>query len=290
MSSKSNIYCKPLVIDKLALIIDITKAELEATKLNLRNAAMGEKWHTIAQSGYYTCIQIPLVTTTIVFETRYRAKKGRGQIRLEFNPAKFTSDDWDALRVVGDTFISQGWEYLIQYGRATRLDIASDIMNCELETLCFTVTGLRKSEQYLGCTGKFETLYHGDKKAQRRVVGYDKGLEQGITAYHCTRIEAQLKKQSIPIAELPTLPCPFKGVTVATISGIEELSSKFWWGWFMSSVREKGLHASMMAMDNQMRNYWRGKLAEQVLECWQPKTMWDKEWAALLEPLQTPYE
>jgi hypothetical protein len=127
-TTAESIY-KPF-IDKLSITINILTEDIEAIQANVASAI---NCNSLFQSAKWSprfkiCKNIALSETEerVLFQFGAKMKKGP-DCRLEFNPSKLGFDGVSDLDSVLSVIFPDGWYYIRNYGRVSRIDIAIDL-------------------------------------------------------------------------------------------------------------------------------------------------------------------
>lgn len=122
-----------------------------------------------------------------------RTAVDKTDVRIEFNPNSLKGAK-GAYYVGIMKFMST-----FKYVRATRVDIAIDLYNIDMNDYVIMDTKGRKTVEYRGGSGELETFYVGAPASDLRIRIYDKRKEQGQSENSPTwwRVEAQVSGELI---------------------------------------------------------------------------------------------
>ena len=208
-------------------------------------------------------------------------------LRMEFNPARIGSDGvaqfWSTLAEVTGGKVKH--EDVAACGRVTRLDIAVDLINIDLEDLLVGTPKPGVTMGYFGLTGKAETKYLNVNKRGSNLYVYDrrerlrKLQEEGIgdgpeygDAKH-TRVEVRTRADK-PITSLGGLQNRLKRVDLIDIEAAEPPEKQHHWRLFQDSCRYRGLAAALAQLPVDVRKQYTAAIDAVSGELWQPEMLW----------------
>lgn len=215
------------------------------------------------------------------------AKKNTPYLRVEFNPDQLGAKGLARFKEqVPVTLYGNGtWQTVINEGTITRLDIAVDLVNVDVEDLLVATKKPGKKLSYFGVEGKIETAY---QNTSNTIYIYDKKqalLDSDLTpeygdAPH-TRVEIRTKTTK-GIAGLPTLLNHLDKVSLVDIEAPSPPEEQHHWTMFQNACRYKGLDGALNDLPEEVRSQYKAALEAVEGEVWQPKKLWGK-WAKTVE-------
>ena len=167
----------------------------------------------------------------------------------------------------------------------TRLDIAVDLVNIDLEDLLVSTPKLTVSMGYFGLTGKDETKYLNVNKKGSNLYVYDRrthlgkleemgvgdGPEYGAAKH--TRVEVRTKADK-PITSLPGLKNRLKRIDLIDIEAAEPPEQEHHWRLFQDSCRYRGLGGALGLLPDDVRDEYEIAIKAVAGELWQLERLW----------------
>lgn len=214
-------------------------------------------------------------------------------IRLEFNPVSLTAEGLAAFKDQLE-YMTAGtvtWNDVVAQGRATRIDIATDLVNAPTEQLIVLSTLGGKSHFYVSEKGDLETAYVGLKKAGKasEQKGYNKLQEAIDTAsephyeaiYH-SRIEISVKGTTQKLVNVPSLKNPFERVMVIHPGeqppcGVDPVI----WRLFLDVCRFRGIESAAELLPPPISSICKKRLSDLGDKCWRTSKLWES-WPNLI--------
>ncbi len=218
------------------------------------------------------------------------------KLRLEFVPVDLGKQGMQELADEISGLMHDGWDYLLQHGRVTRLDVTVDFPHLSTEDIHFL------PQQMLAYTtwelnGKRQTITSGKKQGNQTLI-YDRGAKrtamgQSAEGKNGVRIERRLtkikEKPSLQVAQLTNFPNPF-----LVLSFVQDLSvlpqpmlpksSEWIWTMFCDSVKQRSLQGALALLSEARRTQFRSHLKLHGSHWWQPELIWE-EWKPMLKEL-----
>ncbi len=206
-------------------------------------------------------------------------------VRFELNPWKMAKHGLKEFADIADNFFYDGYEYVQEHGKVTRVDPAIDIHGVTVEQIQFT-QGQKATSQKYSFDGEAQTLYSGSSKGQQ-LKAYNKAaqlkLKGGETV---SRIEYKLLPQ-ILLRELHTYPNPFKCVHIALPPAKPPLGvEKYMWRLICDSIKLRGTTAALNGLPPELRQKVKQALKSGSQKGWDTDVLW-KKWHAAVQPIQT---
>jgi hypothetical protein len=210
--------------------------------------------------------------------------------RLEFNPRKIAKEGGDLVAALGGIF-PDGWDFVLENGRATRLDVLLRMQGVRMDDFNILVGGGLTTQLYRQ-DGLLQTFYAGKKKgsftkiysksAQRKAQG--KPLSVGTV--HVERTIRNPPNGSL--MSLGDLPNPFLGLAlVANVLGpppYQSAENERLWSVFCDSVKVRGLKAALDLTPSKRRTIYRAHLKTLVSPWWDPTAFWN-DWPKALQEI-----
>lgn len=279
-------------IDKLSITLTIPKADYADihaavyTAINDKSvfqAAKKAKHFAIAQ-----LIAIPGTAERALFY--FHSKSGEPpHARLEFNPSKLGPAGMDHLHAILTTVFDDGWRYVLQHGRITRLDIAVDLPDARMHHfLLLPSKGLNVS--HFKQDGKLKTAYLGKATGNQTAI-YSKSFEQklkGKTIIPSTvRLERRLRLPKIKsLTQLENLDNVFADMQlVKPMPSAPSGYGQWVWHLFLDSVAVRGLPSALARLPEKERTKFRKHLKDQAIGWWDPEAIW-AHWPAVVSELR----
>lgn len=156
----------------------------------------------------------------------------QSDMRIDFNPNSVKTERHKEMLV---KLIS-----CMKYVKPTRIDIAMDIEDIDLNDYAIVDRLARKTNLWMSGTGKLETYYIGAPLSDLRIRIYDKALEQGQEGKKW-RIESQLRRG---FAESYKLFNPFSDITLVRkdvdLSTVKDFKEKVFISHLLNNVNDLG--------------------------------------------------
>ena len=208
-------------------------------------------------------------------------------LRFEFNPVRIGPEGVSRFRDLLPEITSEKvtYEQLANAGNVTRIDIAVDLVNIDLEDLLVSTPKPGVTMGYFGLTGKAETKYLNVNKKGSNLYVYDRRErlrnlhEQGVgdgpeygDAKH-TRVEVRTEPGK-PITALPGLLNRLKRIDLIDIEAAEPPEEQHHWRLFQDSCRYRGLAGALNLMPDELRGQYQAAIDAASGDLWQPKKLW----------------
>lgn len=217
------------------------------------------------------------------------------RMRLDFNPRKLGAKGLAELDAVLTSLWDYGWDYVIQHGRITRIDVAVDIPNVRMDEFLF-VPKQGASEIQWGQDGHLQSFRHGQPKGNQTVVYSVKqkrlAKDQPWSGPSVVRVERRLRNPSpYKLTELGKLANPFADMAMTTMPGPppdEVQNNKVrMWSMFEDSVKARGVRAALALVPPDRRTKYRAYLKQHPQPWWNPDAIW-ANWPEVLVQLNIP--
>ena len=187
-------------------------------------------------------------------------------LRFEFNPTAVGLHGIAAFRSHLPKITSGALKYkmLAHSGKVTRLDIAVDLVNIDLEDVLIRTKKPGVTSGYFGLTGKAETKYLNVNKKGSNLYVYDRkthlqklkaqgigsGSEYGQAKY--TRVEVRTEP-NVPITELSKLHNRLTKIELTDIEAAKPPEQEHHWKLFQDSCRYRGLAGALALLPDKVR-------------------------------------
>jgi hypothetical protein len=229
---------------------------------------------------------ITLKNGRVLFQFAYTGKKVV-KLRLEFNPRKIGPHGLTELKSILIMLVPDGWEYVINHGNITRIDVAVDIPNAR-PSMFAVLPQQGLTTKAWAVDGKLETFALGKKKGNQTLL-YNKKLQrlaQGKPwlGKSVTRLERRLRNPVIGLPGLHSLPNPFKGLLLTEVTADPPSGDKKPWVWdlFKDSVLQRGLPSALALLPKERRTLYREHLKKHAHPLWDPLAIW-ANWPAAVK-------
>lgn len=236
-------------------------------------------------SSYYKtsiCWVDPVTKARVLIQCQptTKAKKGTAYLRFEFNPdqlgATGLANFKEQLPLI---LLGNGtWETIINEGCITRLDVAVDLVNVDVEDLLVATKKPGKKLSYFGLGGKIETAYQNTTKTiyiyDKRQKQLDDDLEPEYGGAPHTRVEIRTKTTK-GILGLPTLMNHLKKVHLVDIEAPNPPEEVHHWKLFQNACRYKGVGGALKELPDPVSAQYKAAIAAIEKEVWQPDEIWD---------------
>ncbi|WP_440409449.1 hypothetical protein [Neorhizobium petrolearium] len=212
--------------------------------------------------------------------------------RMEMNPSKLGETGLFELHQDLITLMPHGYNYLIEHGRVSRIDVAVDLPMKELgltmDDLHFLpMQGLTRRDFSVG--GKLETIYLGLPKGnQWRIYRKDKEQKKtkGRSLPPTIRVERVIRNPQMKLISLNQMTNPFSGTRLLQKLPPLPTGEKEWqWLMFQDSVRSRGITSALQLLPPVRRQRYRAHLDKFEEGWWDPKGIW-LHWSQVLSDLR----
>jgi hypothetical protein len=208
--------------------------------------------------------------------------------RLEFNPRKVGQAGLMELKADLTSIFNNGWEYVIEHGVVTRIDVAVDMPNARPGMFAILPQQGLTSKSW-AVSGKLQTFVLGKKKGNQTLL-YNKKLErlskgQPWIGKSVARLERRLRHPPIVgLNGLHMLPNPFKAILLTEIpTNHPPGEAKPWvWEMFKDCVIQRGLPGALALLPKEKRTLYRDHLKNHPHQLWDPVAIW-KNWPAVVK-------
>lgn len=204
-------------------------------------------------------------------------------MRLEFNPTKLSPDGMETLASDLGVFMDAGFEYLWDYGKTTRIDIAVDLHGVTVGQVRF-LNKWGTTERTIGTGGEIETDYLGKSTSSQTKV-YNKSKEAKLPpGIVITRVERSIRTQ-IPLQTLSKLPNKFAHLALADMLPAKpgNVESHIW-EMFSDSVEKRGPASALNLLPKPLRKVIVAHLEATACDFWNPSEIWS-HWPAEVQSI-----
>ncbi|MEF2548336.1 hypothetical protein VQ045_14320 [Aurantimonas sp. E1-2-R+4] len=219
----------------------------------------------------------------------YRHAAGLAEkLRFDFNPSALGQTGMDVFNGQLKSVMNDGWEYAIEHGKITRLDVAVDLHAVRLDDFLYLAKQGMKKQDW-STDGHLENVVYGVSKGNQTLI-YDKEAEliakgaswEGKTR---VRIERRLRNPSITLKGLHKLKNPFAGTTLVQNFPPPPPGGKEWeWSMFEDSVRFRGVDKALSLLPKDKKAKYRKHLKACQVTWWDAEVVWNN-WPATLKAL-----
>lgn len=221
------------------------------------------------------------------------------KLRLEFSPADIGVGGMTSLHAALVVFLPNGWQFAVENGLATKIEVTVDIPKVHIANLHFLPSQTTSARTWSN-SGQLQTLVLGKAKSGKQIRIYDRAAKRAAmgqfpSEYEGTRVEA-IFRLARPISKLKELPNPFAGMAFVMAPSPPPTEPKdYIWTMFMDSVVARTLPVALKLLPVEKRTLYRKWFKQHTLTLWQPDEFW-KEWPSYLlssgllhgEPPQSP--
>ncbi len=291
-------------IDRLSLTFDI-QGELTRKKVrdHLHSQALNDspivtpwkKHKDWGASKYSRSYSLSVGGENAVLLQHAALKANHRFLRFEFNPYHVGPDGVEVfrthlLKITGGLVT---YESLAFGGKVTRLDIAIDLVNIDLEDLLISTSKPGVTSGYFNPSGKAETKYLNVNTKGSNLYVYDrkakllKDLEKGsVDALEfgetkLTRVEVRTSTEK-PLAELSSLTNRLKKIDLIDIEAVEPPEEEHHWKMFQDSCRYRGLAGALSQLPNSLSAKYEDAITSASGQLWKPETLWGT-WPQVVE-------
>lgn len=210
-------------------------------------------------------------------------------LRFEFVPVDLGPEGMEEMSIKTMSLMDNGWAYAVTNGTISRLDVAIDVENTNMEAFLF-LADMATSTHYWQQNGQLESIYSGKPKGNQTAI-YDRGKKRKAKGQKwdkpsTVRIERRLKNLGLKLNELPSLDNPFAKMTLTESMPPAPSNGKGWeWLMFTDSVKVRGLTAALALLPTKRRTAYRDHLKKHQKIWWKPTESWNY-WEQMIEELR----
>lgn len=203
--------------------------------------------------------------------------------RFEFNPWKLGEHGLLEFAANTEFLFYDGYEYIQEHAKVTRVDVAVDLHGVEVEEVQITMAHKANSQKY-SFDGETQTIYAGSSKGQQ-FKAYNKLAQLKLKHdVPVTRLEYKLTPQ-ILLHKLHTLPNPFKNVQIGNPPAKGPVGVEKWlWRAIRDSITLRGTTAALNGLPPQLRQQVRETLKKHSVKWWNSDEVW-KQWPQAVMPV-----
>lgn len=286
------------IIDRLTVTITIHDPE-EALGYFACHSACAEQPSfrpAIRSKGYSRAYRIALpsiadATKWPFYEFRC-GEQGVTRVRLDLIPADLGKDGLAELNDELWKLFYGGWEYFYHRGRVSRIDIAVDFPQLEMDQI-FLLPQQGLTTKQFSSSGRLETVYLGKSKGNYTAIYNRKAKriaqKKPWKGKAGIRVERRLKNQKLWLKDIDNLACPF-----ANLQGISRQLDRpkfekkaYFWEYFKDSLSARGLPAALALLPQGKRTQYRKYLKTKAPSLWDFDEIWSR-WkvpASALRPI-----
>ncbi len=286
-----------LFIDRIALVYSPSSSEEYSLFWNYLWGFQGEPQHKFVTTTHETHVSVKLANSRLVLQLGYSHHKS--YFKVEFKPHEMAVEDWEALHDNLDNIFESGYQTLLEKGRVSCIEIATDIPGITPAGLFPFDTRSTNSLRYPlppappDSPAPWETVYLGHRTSGRSTKVYDKVKQlktKGIKKKGLlTRIEARRRRTKLRVDELMKLPNPFLSVGICHMSVVQSASTAPHWQEFLANALQHGPQLAL-GMAGKRRKQYKTRLKQLQCDWWHPTTLWKSFPAALDVLLHPPAE
>lgn len=212
------------------------------------------------------------------------------RLRLDFNPADLGHEGMEELHFVLSALMDTGWGFVAKYGKVTRLDVAVDLPEVNMEHLMFLPKQGVTSQQWHQ-SGQLQSYQLGKSKGNRTMIYNRKAkrISQGKpwAGKEGIRVERRLRNPGITVQGMHSLPWPFEGLhVVKRMSGPPAGELKgYIWRLFVGTAENSGIAAALAILPTKKRSMYRKHCNEHNIPLWDADAIWGN-WTKTLADLE----
>lgn len=219
---------------------------------------------------------------------RYLKEQNRiSKLRLDFVPVDLGPNGMIELHVAIHTILPDGWAYVVEHGRITRIDVAIDLPDLTMDSIQLKPKKTAHTQKWFP-DGQLETIYIG-KPGSNQTAIYDRSKKReklGQDMPPCLRIERRIKPAGMKLTNLPAMKNPFTGTALLiALPGPFNPQKVNDWSMFSDSVKERGLSAALALLPKDRRAAYKTYIEAHALPAWDPLEIWER-WKPMLEELK----
>jgi hypothetical protein len=212
-----------------------------------------------------------------------------GLLRFEFNPDAIGPAGVEQFRTrlpeITAGLVS--YAHLAHAGKVTRLDIAVDLVNIDIEDLLISTPKSGVTHSYFGLTGKAETKYLNVNKRGSDLYVYDRksllhklqaegvGAGSEFDQAKYTRVEVRAIPDK-PIVQLVKLHNRLKRINLLDIEAAKPPEQPHHWKLFQDACRYRGLAGALAMLPDDVRGLYEDAVMAIETSLWQPDLLWSK--------------
>lgn len=217
------------------------------------------------------------------FQFDHHAKQAK-RFRLEFSPEALGAAGLIELKMLLGGMMEGGWEFVLEHGKITKLEVTVDIPKIEIETL-LVLPQQRTTAQTWSMGGTLQTLVLGKANSNQTRI-YNRGAKRKAKGQHSpeyegTRVERILKTNQ-PLSGLHQMANPLAGlkIIVSPLPPPKE-HKPYIWSLFMDAVHRRSLPVALGLLPPEKRAMYREWMTMNSVAWWQPDEIW-AQWPSYL--------
>jgi hypothetical protein len=221
------------------------------------------------------------------------AKSSVSLLRFEFNPDQISPGGVHAFRQAVPLLTAGHYDYqaLACCGRVSRIDIAVDLVNIDIEDMLIATAKPSATSGYFGVTGKAETKYLNQKKGGSKLYVYDrrarleklhaegKGEPSEFGEAKYTRVEIRTEA-NIPIVDIPNMSNRLLKLNIFDIDAAAPPEQLHHWRLFQDSCRYRGLAGALALLPGEAKGAYKNAIMMSE-PLWRPNELWS-HWPAVV--------
>lgn len=222
-----------------------------------------------------------------LFVKHLKEEKRIAKLRLNLVPVDLGPEGMLDLHVAINMIVPDGWEYVVQHGRITRLDIAVDLPDLTMDSIHFQSKKPAHMVR-LFPDGQLETIYIGKPKSNQIAI-YDRSKKRASKnqSYpQCLRIERRLKPSGMKLPSLAGIKNSFAGIKLLiALPGPPNPTKEWEWSMFSDSIEKRGLPAALALLPKDRRAAYKKHIDAHLLPAWSAEAIWSG-WGPMLDELK----
>lgn len=271
-----------LLVDKIAITAKVPFSGLGALHAALDKMTGGDLLKPATPSTSYAVVQLIALGADdahISFEPK---KSYFPDLRLEFNPAKAGPVGMNILRGVIDLLLPfGGWDWLVQKGKVSRLDVAADLSGARMHHFHLLPQQVLVTKTYERA-GKLKTIYVGSSKGNQLTV-YSKSAQMAENKTPLpgpvVRIERRLKNLGMSLSQLAGLENPFFKFSIVSTPpgpppGEDTPQKRYIWTVFLDAVARRTLGPALKLLTQSKMTVYRKHFKGYEQPWWDSEHVW----------------
>jgi hypothetical protein len=282
-------------IDRLSVTLavhdDAAQAEIRdhLTHLGATSGSPVTPWKKVRDWGspkYDRSWSLKLAASGAVLVQCAQVKSLFSLLRFELNPNGVSLAGVQAFRHSIPMLTAGHFDYkaLAANGSVTRVDIAIDLVNIDIEDLLISTAKPGITNNYFGVTGKAETKYLNVNKGGSKLYVYDRrallekmqaegsGKPSEFGAAKYTRVEVRTEVNT-PIAAMAGMSNRLLKIDLFDIDAVDPPEELHHWKLFQDSCRYRGLAAALALLPKDKQGAYEAAI-KSVAPLWLPKVLW----------------
>lgn len=283
-------------IDRLSVVLTVPEGDGEAIHGNLMTQVKDKDafYPCKAASGFKAGWRLPLPSLADTKKFPHLSYRWDGKhatkLRLEFVPIDLGDQGLAEMHATLASIIDNGWWYVIEHGRVTRVDISVDFPDQTMLDFHFLPPQGATTKEWRS-DGTLQTFQWGKVKGNHTTI-YDRGAKraaqkkawQGKTGI---RVERRLKGLSYPLKDLDQLGAALQDFKLIErfVGQPPEEKDALLWKLFKCAADNAHLPAALSLLPEKKRTAYRKHFAQHVVPWWNTGAL-IREWPKMLAEIK----